>query len=264
MILIDLTGKKALVTASSKGIGKGIAEVLSIAGADVIIVSRDPNNLSKAADDIYKKSGKKVFYIPADLTVREDLEKIVNEAHKLVGDIDIFIFNTGGPKPGYFEDINLEDWVYAFRLLIYPAVYLTKAFIEGMKRRGWGRIIYSTSIAVKEPILGLTLSNSLRISMAGLVRTLAKEYGRYGITVNAIMPGYIKTERVMEIAREKARTEGISIEEFLDSMINRIPTHRMGIPEEIGYLTAFLASEHASYINGAIIPIDGGLLNSSL
>ena len=100
--------------------------------------------------------------------------------------------------------------------------------------------------------------------MAGLVRTLAKEYGRYGITVNAIMPGYIKTERVMEIAREKARTEGISIEEFLDSMINRIPTHRMGIPEEIGYLTAFLASEHASYINGAIIPIDGGLLNSSL
>lgn len=264
MIDIDLSGKKALVTASSKGIGKGIATALSIAGAEVLIVSRDSVRLKNTAKEIMERSGNKVMFVRADLTLEEDLASLVAEVRERFGGIDIFVFNTGGPRPGHFMELDMNDWENAVKLLLYPAVYLTKAFVEDMKNKRWGRIIYSTSVAIKEPVEGLVLSNTVRISMAGLVRSLAREYGPYGITVNAIMPGYIKTERIKEIAMKKARESNRDVEEIIRDMAKDIPAGRMGSPEELGYLAVFLSSDYASYINGAIIPVDGGLLKSSL
>ena len=264
MLKIDLSGKKAVVTASSRGIGKGIATVLSTSGAEVLIVSRNVDQLKKTAEEIMAKSGNKAFFIKADLTSRKDLSRLVNEAKDILGRVDIFVFNTGGPRPGRFIELEMDDWERAVQLLIYPAVFLTKAFVEDMKNRGWGRIIYSTSVAIKEPIEGLVLSNTVRISMAGLVRTLAREYAPYGVTVNGIMPGYIETERIQELAHEIAKKDGLEITEVIRNMSKDIPMGRMGRPEELGYLATFLASDYASYINGAMIPIDGGLLRSSL
>jgi 3-oxoacyl-[acyl-carrier protein] reductase len=252
------------VTASSRGIGKGIAKVLSSAGANVLLVSRNLDRLKAAADEIREVSGNTVDYIRADLTKNRDLMMLVEEVRKRYDTIDIFIFNTGGPRPGYFSELDMSDWDLAYKLLMYSAVFLTREFIDDMKRNKWGRIVYSTSIAIKEPVPGLILSNSIRIGIAGLVRTLAKEYGEYGITVNAIMPGYIETERITEIATKRAEEEGKRIEDIIREMSVKIPMKRMGRPEELGYLACFLASDYASYINGAIIPVDGGLLNSSL
>lgn len=232
-----------------------------MAGADVIILSRNEENLKKAKEKIKEIADVNVEYIVADLTKKEDLERIVGEV-KNIGDPDIFFYSTGGPKPGYFMEMTMEDWEEAVKLLLYPAVYLTRALVPGMEKKGFGRIIYSTSVAIKEPIPNIALSNVVRISLAGLVRTLAKELGPKGITVNGIMPGIIRTDRVIQLAQDKARREGKSLEEALQDYAKPIPLGRLGEPEEIGYLVAFLSSELGSYINGAMIPVDGGRLNS--
>jgi 3-oxoacyl-[acyl-carrier protein] reductase len=258
---IRLNGKLAFTTASSKGIGFGVAKVLAMAGADVILLSRSEENLKRAQARIKELTGRKPFYIVADLTKRKDLEKSVKEIAD-IGDIDIFFFSTGGPKPGYFMEMGMEDWEKAVNLLLYPAVYLTKALLPKMIEKKWGRIIYSTSVAIKEPIPNIALSNVVRISMAGLVKTLAKEVGKYGITVNGILPGIIRTDRVVQLAKDRAVREGKTLEEALSEYTKSIPLGRLGEPEEIGYLVAFLASEYGSYINGAMIPVDGGRLNS--
>ncbi|MEO2152638.1 MAG: SDR family NAD(P)-dependent oxidoreductase, partial [Thermococcus sp.] len=214
MLSIDLSGKLAFTTASSRGIGFGVARVLAKAGADIILLSRSEENLKKAQEKIKGESDVEVHYIVADLTKMEDLERTVMEL-KNIGDPDIFFFSTGGPKPGYFMEMDMADWESAVRLLLYPAVHLTKALIPAMERKGFGRIVYSTSVAIKEPIPNIALSNVVRISMAGLVRTLAKELGPKGITVNGIMPGIIRTDRMIQLAQDRAKREGKSVEEAL-------------------------------------------------
>ncbi|BAD84925.1 short-chain alcohol dehydrogenase [Thermococcus kodakarensis KOD1] len=261
MLGIDLSGKLAFTTASSKGIGFGVARVLAKAGADVVLLSRSEENLKRAKEKIRAASDVEVSYIVADLTRREDLERTVKEL-KDIGEPDIFFFSTGGPKPGYFMEMDMEDWEGAVKLLLYPAVYLTRALVPAMERKGFGRIVYSTSVAIKEPIPNIALSNVVRISMAGLVRTLAKELGPKGITVNGIMPGIIKTDRMIRLAKDRAQREGKTVEEALQEYAKPIPLGRLGEPEEIGYLVAFLASDLGGYINGSMIPVDGGRLNS--
>ena len=261
MIGIDLSGRLAFTTASSKGIGFGVARVLARAGADVILLSRSKENLKKAMEKIKAESDVEVHSIVADLTKREDLERTVKELQD-IGEPDVFFFSTGGPKPGYFMEMTMEDWEKAVELLLYPAVYLTRALVPAMEMKGFGRIIYSTSVAIREPIPNIALSNVVRISMAGLVRTLAKELGPKGITVNGIMPGIIRTDRMIQLARDRAGREGKTVEEALQDYAKPIPLGRLGEPEEIGYLVAFLASELGGYINGAMIPVDGGRLNS--
>ncbi len=251
----------AFATASSKGIGFGVAKILAKAGAYLILLSRNENNLKKAREKIEEDTGIKPQYIIADLSKRDDLKRVVKEI-KEIGDPDIFCFSTGGPKAGYFMEKSIEEWEDAVNLLLYPAVYLSKELIPAMIEKKWGRIIYSTSVAIKEPIPNIALSNVVRISMAGLVRTLAKEVGEHGITVNGIMPGIIKTDRMIQLARDSDQREGKTNEEALKDYAKPIPIGRLGEPEELGYMVAFLASEYASYINGAMIPVDGGRLNS--
>lgn len=261
MIGIDLSGRLAFTTASSKGIGFGVARTLAMAGADIVLLSRSEENLKKAKEKIVNESNAEVYYIRADLTRRKDLERTVKELGN-IGEPDIFFFSTGGPKPGYFMEMSMADWEEAVNLLLYPAVFLTRALVPAMEKKGFGRIIYSTSVAIKEPIPNIALSNVVRISMAGLVRTLAKELGPKGITVNGIMPGIIRTDRMIQLAQDRAKREGKTLEEALEDYARPIPLGRLGEPEEIGYLVAFLSSDLGSYINGAMIPVDGGRLNS--
>ena len=251
----------AVATASSKGIGFGVAKILATAGANVILLSRNEENLKKAQGMIEKDTGRKPKYIVGDLSNRDDLKRVVKET-KEIGDPDIFFFSTGGPKAGFFMEKSMEEWEEAVNLLLYPAVFLSKEFLPKMIEKKWGRIVLSTSVAIKEPIPNIALSNVVRISMAGLVRTLAKEVGEHKVTVNGIMPGIIKTDRMIQLAKDKAEREGITTEEAMDDYAKPIPIGRLGNPEEIGYMVAFLASEYASYINGALIPVDGGRLNS--
>ncbi len=259
---INLNGRVALVTASSKGIGFGVAKVFSMCNANVVLLSRNEDNLKNAADKIESISGSKPKYIVADLANEKQLEDAVEEIKREKP--SIFFFSTGGVKPGYFMEMDKEDWDKAINLLLRPAIYIAKELLPEMIKMKWGRIIYSTSTAIKEIIPNIALSNVVRITMAGLVRTLAKEVGMHGITVNGIMPGLIKTDRIIQLAKDRAKREGTTMEEALGALSAAIPARRLGVPEEIGYLAAFLASDFASYINGALIPVDGGKLNSTL
>lgn len=260
-IKIDLTGKLAFTTASSKGIGFGVAKRLSYAGAKVILLSRNGQHLKKAQEKIKHATGHKPEYVVADLTNREDLKDAVREV-KSIGSPDIFFYSTGGPKPGYFMDLSMDEWETAVDLLLYPAVYLTKQLVPKMQEKEWGRLVYLTSSAIKEPLPHIALSSVVRTSLAGLVRSLAKELGPHGITVNGIMPGIIDTDRIKHLVQDQAEEENLTYEEALKEYTEPIPLGRLGNPEEIGDLVAFLTSNLGTYINGAMVPVDGGRLNS--
>ncbi|PLC65765.1 short-chain dehydrogenase [Thermoproteus sp. CP80] len=253
-----LRGKTAVVTAASRGIGKGIARVLAQEGANLIIASRDLERLSRTASEIRSEFGVEAIPVQADLTKRADVAKIAETAAKSFGGVDILVYNTGPPKPGAFMELTEEDWDYAVRLLLMSAVWLTRDVLPYMIERRQGRIIYITSLTLKRPLPNLTLSNVIRLSIAGLVKTLAYQLAQYGILVNGILQGYVETERVLEVARDRASREGKPLEDVLKAMAGEIPLGRMAKPEEVGELVAFLASERASYITGSLIGIDGG------
>ncbi len=258
MMDLGLRNRVALVTASSRGIGLGIARVLAQEGARVIINARHDDELAKARETITKESGAEVLAVKADLTVKDDVNRLVKESMDTFGNIDILVFNAGPPKPGTFSQLNEDDWEYATRLLLLSAVWLTRRIVDNMVSRGWGRLIYVTSLTLRQQVPNLVLSNTVRLSLAGLVKSLAIEYGPHGITANGIMQGYIATERINQLAQEEARTRGISVDEVIKAWSREIPTGRYGKPEEVGYLVAFLAGDKAAYINGSMILIDGG------
>lgn len=253
-----LKGKTAIVTAASRGIGKGVAKVLAREGANLVIASRDFERLSKTALEIKSETGAEVVPVQADLTKRADVAKIVETAVKSFGNIDVLVYNTGPPKPGTFLELTEDDWDYAVKLLLMSAVWLTKDALPYMIAKRSGRIIYITSLTLKRPLPNLTLSNVIRLSIAGLVKTLAYQLAPYNILVNAVLQGYVETERVLEVARDRAIREGKPLEDVLKAMAGEIPLGRMAKPEEIGELVAFLASDKASYITGSLIGIDGG------
>lgn len=252
---LGLNGKVALVGGASQGLGKAIALTLASEGVSVIICSRNKDKLQKAKSDIERvTTSKRVVAVEADLAEPEQQRRVVTTGLAEFGFIDILICNTGGPPPGSFEKHSQEAWDQAYRLLLASAVGLIREVLPKMKTRKWGRIITVTSQAVKQPVDGLILSNSIRASLVGLIRTLANEVGEYGITVNNVMPGFTKTERLIELI------------EFNKSILRleEIPLGRVGEPEEPANLVAFLASIKAGYITGASIPVDGGWIKSLL
>ncbi len=261
---LGLRGKVALVTAASKGIGFGVAKVLAQEGAKVVISSRNRANLDKAVSVLKDLAGSEVQGFVADLTRRADLEKLVSEVEELYGGVDILVYNTGPPKLGTFMDLSFEDWEEAVKLLLLSAVWITRLVAPKMIERGWGRLIYITSSTLRQIIPTIVLSNTVRLSIAGLVKSLAVELGPKGITANGIMQGHILTERAEQILEDLASRRGVSREEVMKEVTANIPVGRYGEPEEIGYLAAFLASDKASYINGAMILIDGGLVRATL
>jgi 3-oxoacyl-[acyl-carrier protein] reductase len=259
---LGLAGKVALVTAASKGIGLGTARVLAREGMKVAISSRNQANLEKARDQLAEETGAEVLASPADMTVREDLVKLVETTSKKLGGIDVLVYNAGPPKPGTFGDLTYADWEEATKLLLLSAVTLTQAVVPHMRSKKWGRLIYITSLTLKQPIGNLVLSNTVRLAIAGLSKSLSRELAPHGITSNGIIQGYIRTDRSSHLAEEMAARLGTTVDEAFKEMAKSIPLGRYGEPEEVGSLAAFIASERGAYLNGGMFTIDGGVISS--
>jgi 3-oxoacyl-[acyl-carrier protein] reductase len=255
---LGLRGRVAIVAAASRGLGRAIAEELAAEGAPVVMCARGKEALAEAAKSVREKSDAEVLDIPADVSRPEDVIRLGRATTERFGRVDILVTNAGGPPSGPFESLTAEKWNDAIQLTLLSTVNLCRAVLPGMKQRKWGRIINVTSIAVKQPVDGLMLSNSLRAGVTGFARTLANEVAREGITVNNILPGYTRTERVESLARAAAQRDGTPVKESLQRWENEIPMRRLGEPREFAALAAFLASERASYITGTSITVDGG------
>jgi 3-oxoacyl-[acyl-carrier protein] reductase len=261
---LGLRGKVALVAASSKGLGRAVAEELAAEGAHLVMCARGKETLDQTADSIRQKTGVKVVAVAADVSDPKDAARVVKAAFDEFGRVDILVNNSGGPPSGPFESFSPEMWDSVARLLLKSAVELTRAVLPGMKERRWGRILNVTSIAAKQPIEGLMLSNSLRAAVIGFARTLANEVAPFGVTVNNLLPGYTRTDRVQELARAAAAKAGVSAPDPVSQWEKEIPMGRLGEPREFAALAAFLASERASYITGSSIAVDGGWIRSLL
>jgi 3-oxoacyl-[acyl-carrier protein] reductase len=248
---LGLEGRVALVMGASRGIGRGIAAVLAREGARVAIASRSLERLEEAAAEI----GEGVTPFVADASDLERLAALPGEVAAALGPIDVLVANTGGPPFGGALDHGLEEWEQAYRSLVLAPRVLAEAVVPGMRERGWGRIVNVGSTSTREPIVGLNLSNSHRMAAVGFLKTLAREVAADGITVNTIATGSFATDRLADAAGSLAGAE--------EAAKTRIPAGRLGRAEEYGDLVAFLCSKRAAYITGAVIPIDGGLLQSA-
>jgi 3-oxoacyl-[acyl-carrier protein] reductase len=261
---LGIDDKVALVAASSRGLGRAVADELAAEGADLVICARGSEGLEVARREIEEEAGVRVEAVAADLSRPDGVERVVDEAMNAFGRVDILMTNTGGPPAGPFEAHSRQDWREAYDNLLEGAVEMVRGVLPGMKERGWGRILTLTSIAVKQPVDGLMLSNSLRAAVTGFARTLANEVAPHGITVNNVMPGYTRTDRTEELARTTAEEEGITPEEATGRWEEQIPAGRLAEPGEFAALVAFLASERAGYVTGTSIPVDGGWIRSLL
>lgn len=261
---LGLLGKVALVAASSRGLGRAVAEELGAEGADLVLCARGEQELVETARAITRACGVRAHPVPTDLSDPEAIDSLVGAALSEFGHVDILVNNAGGPPAGPFESHTREDWRQAIRLNLESALELTRQLLPGMKERGWGRIINITSIAVKEPVDQLILSNSVRAAVTGFARTLANEVAAYGITVNNALPGYTRTQRLEELAETVARGQGIEAREVEAGWESAIPMGRLGEPPEFAALVAFLASERASYMTGVSVAVDGGRVRSLL
>ena len=258
---INLKNKKALVGGSSKGLGYAVAKQLALCGAHVTLVSRNESLLKSNILELKKLTGIKHNYLVVDYDNNRKYKKIIDKFFSK-NSVDILINNTQGPPAGDVLSVSEIDYENSFNLLFQNTVNTSMAAIRGMKKNNWGRIINMTSVSVKEPLSYLALSNTIRSAVTSWGKTLSIESGNNNITVNNILTGFFNTERLNQLNSEKAKKFNIEIEDVFDKMSEMVPLKRIGEPEEFGYLIAFLSSEFANYINGANIPIDGGLLKS--
>ena len=256
---IDLAGKNALVGGSSKGIGLGIASQLAESGASVCLMARNKSKLEEIINQL--PNSENHSYLIVDFSNFEEY-KIKIEAYLENNQVDILVNNTQGPSAGNSLSKDIDSYQEAFDLLFKSIVYTTSLIVPKMQKNKWGRIINVTSVSVKEPLNYLVLSNSIRSAVVAWAKSLSVDVGKDGVTVNSILTGYFDTERIKELNKEKSKSLNISEEEVLEKMKSLVPVNRLGKTEEYGYLVSFLSSDKASYINGASIPIDGGLLRS--
>src|SRR6185436_1500351 len=261
---LGLKGRVALVAAASKGLGRAVAEELAAEGVKLAICARDAEAIEAVGNEIAKATGAEVLARAADVSRAADIEAFVDTVMRIYGRVDILLTNSGGPPPGRFETLDLAAWQKATELTLFAPVEFARRVLPGMQERRWGRILNVTSIAVKQPIENLMLSNSLRAAVTGWARTLANEVGASGVTVNNLLPGYTRTERVEELALANAKRDGITPEQAVARWEREIPLGRLGEPREFAALTAFLASERASYITGQSIAVDGGWIQALL
>jgi 3-oxoacyl-[acyl-carrier protein] reductase len=251
-------GKVALVTAASRGLGKAVALQLAHEGAKVAICSRTKDAIEAAARDIAAQTGAEVSAYVADVTQDEHVGQLVKAVIGRFGSIGVLVTNAGGPPGGMATDFNVNDYRKAAELNLMSAISLIYAVLPQMKKNKWGRIIAITSVAARQPIETLILSNTVRAGVLGFTKTLSAQVAREGITVNSVCPGYTKTERIEELAAMfEAKGHGTRADYYSKVEVN-VPMGRMGTTEEFANAVAFLASERASYITGVALPIDGG------
>jgi 3-oxoacyl-[acyl-carrier protein] reductase len=261
---LGLRGKVALVAASSKGLGRAVARELAAEGASLVLCARGETALETARREIVDETGADAIAVAADVATNEGVEQVTRAAFDRFGHVDILVINAGGPPAGTFDKHDWNAWQGAVDLTLRSAVELTRAVLPGMRERHWGRIVAVNSIAAKQPVDNLMLSNSIRAAVTGFLRTLANEVAADGITVNTILPGYTRTERVTHLAEANARKEGVDQKEILGRFEREIPMRRLGEPSEFGALAAFLCSERASYITAQSIAVDGGWIKGLL
>ncbi|MBM3286853.1 MAG: SDR family oxidoreductase [Candidatus Eisenbacteria bacterium] len=255
---LGLEGKGALVTGASAGLGLGAAHALVEEGASVVLCARGESRLSAAVEALSRMGRGKVSGIVGDVAVPAEPARIFRDAERAAGPISILVANAGGPKPGFLGDLSESDWEAAFHLTLMSAVRLAKAALPGMVERGWGRIVFITSVSVKQPIDGLLLSNTLRPGVVGFAKSLAREVGPRGVTVNCVCPGPYNTERIVEVLERRAEKAGIDLEESRRRYLEDVPAGRFGEPIELGRAIAFLASTEAAFVNGVALSVDGG------
>jgi 3-oxoacyl-[acyl-carrier protein] reductase len=261
---LGIKGKTALVCGASAGLGFAAAIALAKEGVQIAINSRSQQNLEKAAEKIVKETGISPAIIVGDLAVDGVAEEVVNNAVLKLGRIDILVANAGGPPPGQFLNHSKETWNKSAGLTLFSNINLARAVLPGMQQAGWGRIIFITSVAVKQPVDNLIISNSLRAGVTGFAKTLANETAASGITVNTVCPGYTATERLTALFNNESSSRGVSIEQVRQEWMQKIPAKRLGQPDELASLITFLASERAGYITGTSIQVDGGLYKGLL
>lgn len=259
---LGLSGKVALVAASSRGLGRAVAAELCAEGASLVMFSRNAESIRAAAQQVAASGKGKTIGIAADVRHPEDLNRAVETVRREFGRLDILVNNAGGPPPGTFESLDDSAWVTAIELTLMSAVHLTRAALPLLKESASGRIINLTSTSTREPIANLLLSNSVRAAVVGWAKTIAAELGPAGILVNCVAPGRIATERIAELDEANAGRRGVSAAEIRKESEAAVPLGRLGRPEEFAAAVAFLASERASYITGTTLVVDGGKMAS--
>ena len=258
-----LQGKKAIVLAASKGLGKAAAEALASEGCALAICARNAEPLQKTARAINKRYQVPVFTGTVDIHDKTNLESFLEESIGKMGGVDILVTNAGGPPVKGFEETTDEEWAYWYEITFMGVVRSIRKVLPQMKKQKFGRIINITSISVKAPVERLIYSNALRLAVVGLAKSLSAELGPLGITVNNVAPGYHLTDGLERIVRKRVEG-GESREAVFAQWENKIPMRRIGRPEDLAFLIAFLASERASYITGTTIQVDGGLYSGTL
>lgn len=260
---LGLDGKTALVTAASRGLGRAAAAALAAEGARVAICSRSEDIFS-AARGIEAETGSSPVAFQADLTKPEDIRRLVGDAMEALKQIDILIINAGGPPPGGFLDLTPDDWQNAVDLTLMSAVHLCYEVIPHMKAAGSGSIVACQSFTVKQPLDNLILSNSIRMAVIGLMKSLANELGPDNIRINTINPSWTETERVTQLLSHRASQNGTSVEEERAGLVKNLPLRRAGTTREFGRTVAWLASPAASFIHGHALMFDGGQVKAAL
>jgi 3-oxoacyl-[acyl-carrier protein] reductase len=256
---LGLKDRVALVAASSQGIGCATAEAFAAEGCRVAMCARNQQTLHSAAEKIRRQYGVEVLAEAFDVTHASAVRVFVSSVAEKFGGVDICVTNAGGPPARGFLAANLEDWQRALDANFLSTVYFAREVIPHMQRKRWGRIITLTSITTKQPVPDLVLSNAVRAAVVGLVKSLANEFGKDGILVNNIGPGFTATDRLKELAKSRASDSGKSEQEIVDGWASEAPLKRLGDPREVADTIVWLASERASYITGQTILVDGGM-----
>ena len=256
---LGLKGRVALVAASSQGIGLATAEAFAAEGCRVAMCARNKEALNAAAEKIRKQHGAEVLTEAFDVTDSTAVTRFVAAVVAKFGSIDICVTNAGGPPAKGFLAASLEDWQKAIDANFLSTVYFAREVIPHMQRKRWGRIITITSITTKQPVTDLVLSNAVRAAVVGLVKSLANEFGKDGILVNNVGPGFTATDRLKELAKARSASTGMPEQEFLDGWAAEAPLKRLGEPRELAETIVWLASERASYITGQTVLVDGGM-----
>jgi 3-oxoacyl-[acyl-carrier protein] reductase len=260
---LGLNGKVALVGGSSKGLGKASALAIAREGARVTICARSRAELDAAADDIQRETGAEVLVVSADLTTAAGVQSVVAATVERFGGVDVLVTNSGGPAIGRFADFSDDDWRQALEAVTLNFVRFVREVVPHMRRRGWGRIVGIQSSSVKQPVDGIDLSNGLRPGIAGLMKAITPDLAKDNITVNLVLPGRFLTSRINPEAGRSPERDA-ELQARLAPLAAAIPLGRLGDPNELGSLVAFLASTHASYITGAVYQVDGGLIGSNV